>query len=106
MIETALLLVALTGMGMIIIGMMSIYLDHPMTDGEVLNSSNMALMYLGIVGILFADLHITKGLLKDSVRNLQNIDSELYSGHLSLHHRICDLEKSVDNQTETGQKPN
>lgn len=105
-IKATLLLMAFIGIYLTVTGMGILYLDYPMDLGKMMNRDGLLFILMGVAGIMFADLHITKMLLKEKTERVENITNELYGGHISLYHRICNLEKSVDNQTETGQKPN
>ena len=92
----------------LLITVLSVFLTAVMMVAiwQDLDSENTILVLLGMFVLLFVDLQLTKVLLRERFRMLRDTDSELYGGHLSLHMRICELEKTVDSLTETGQKPN
>lgn len=105
-IKGGLLLLAFVGIYLTVVGMAILYLDYPMDLSKMMNRDGLLFVMMGVTGIMFADLHISKILMKEDIERLQNIDNELYGGHLSMYHRICNIEKKLDSHTETGQKPN
>lgn len=111
--------ICIVGMYLIGVGVSILYFGHPMDLGQMMNRDGLLFLLMGIVGILWADLQLTKlamsRKISDLTRRLEiaeaGIDNGqesvkgLRSSHMSLTHRVFMLEKLPDNRTETGIEP-
>lgn len=105
-IKLVLLSVCAVGMYLTVVGLMILYMDYPMDLGQRMNRDGLLFILMGVMGIIVAGSIISGIDRRDETERTERLLNELYAAHLSLYHRICDLNKSADNQTETGQKPN
>lgn len=89
-----------------VVGLMVLYMDYPMDLSQRMNTDGLLFILMGVMGIIVAGSIISGIDRRDETERTDRLLNELYAAYLSLHHRVCDLSKSTDNQTETGQKPN
>lgn len=85
-------LIGSVGIYLIIVGMMILYLGFPMDLGKMMNRDGLIFILMGVTGILISDSVLMKIHLKKKIGVLERVLNELYSGHISHHQRICNLE--------------